>query len=107
MADPELLAGEQPVAVDPAGQGHGLLLQRRDDVVVVDDAPRLRVADAGHDGLVDAIGEQFQAIIVDPGQHAMADEPGGHGVEHLLVHEAAGGADGYACFPGSAGGYLR
>ena len=70
---------------------------------VVDDAPGLRVAGTGHGHLVDATGEEFQAIAVDPGPHAVATEPGGHGVEHFLVHEPAAAANGYAHFLEAAG----
>ncbi len=87
------VARKELVAIDQVEQRHRLAAQRMDDVPVVDDMAVLAVAAGRPRGSVirlRAAEKQVEPVVVEPHAQPMADQPRGHGVEHLAQREAAG-----------------
>ena len=93
---PVCIAREHLVAVDQVAQRHGFAPQGINDVPVIDDMAAAAVsrpspARQGHQRRRGE--EQFQAVVVDARGQWVADQAGGHGVEHAPVGEPRGRCD--------------
>ena len=87
---------KQLVAIDQVQQRHRLAAQRMNHVPIVDDMAMLAVRSGAAAPQGDEMRralKAFEPVVMQANPQAVADEPGGNGVEHLAQRERAGRGD--------------